>query len=81
MEDAIETKPLGLTRNREAFQRLLEKWRITRRGPAAPRSTPGASRIPARILQRYDKDGDGRLNEQEQAEFHRAREARQGRRR
>jgi acetyl esterase/lipase len=32
--------------------------------------------IPSRVLQRYDKDGDGKLNEQERAAFERARRER-----
>ena len=37
----------------------------------------GAGRqVPSRILQRYDKDGDGKLNEEEQDAFEKARQQR-----
>jgi hypothetical protein len=82
MEDAIKNKPLGLTRTREAFQGLLEKWRITSRRPSAPPNrsrapASGGRKVPQRVLDRYDKDGDGKLSEAERAEFMRARQQRQ----
>jgi len=81
MEDAITNKPLGLTRTREAFQELLTKWHITNRQPSgSPNSDEapagGGRRVPQRVLDRYDKDGDGRLSEAERAEFMRARQQR-----
>lgn len=80
MGDAIKNKPLGLTRTREVFQGLLEKWRITRpSGPPNRRGAPagGGRNVPQRVLDRYDKDGDGKLSEAERAEFMRARQQRQ----
>ncbi len=76
MEDAIKNKPLGLTRTRAAFQELLTKWRITSRQPSSPQNRGGRG-VPQRVLDRYDKDGDGRLSEAERAEFMRARQQRQ----
>ena len=76
MEVAIANRPLGLTRDRSAFRRLLTKWKITSRRPS---SQPGGRRLPQRILQRYDKDGDGKLNEKERADFERARAKRKNR--
>ncbi len=78
MEDAIKNKPLGLTGTREVFQGLLEKWHITSRRPSSPPNrgrapSGGGRRVPPRVLDRYDKDGDGRLSEAERAEFMRAR--------
>ncbi len=70
MEVAIANKPLGLTRDGAAFRRLLTEWKIISRRPS---SQPGGRRLPQRILQRYDKDGDGKLNEKERADFERAR--------
>jgi len=79
MEDAIANKPLGLTRERDAFAQLLKGWQITRR--PAPQTTgsptPSGNRVPSRrILNRYDKDGDGRLSQEERAAFDRARNKR-----
>jgi acetyl esterase/lipase len=82
MEEAITSKALGLTRDPDLFRNLLKKWHIISRRPSspsrrpAPRSSPGAGPVQQRVLDRYDKDGDGKLNEKEQAEFHRAREQR-----
>ncbi len=81
MEDAIKNKPLGLTRTRGVFQGLLEKWHITSRPPSSPpnrgrASSGGGRRVPQRVLDRYDKDGDGRLSEKERTEFIRARRQR-----
>jgi hypothetical protein len=81
MEDAINNKPLGLTRTREAFQELLQEWRITSPRPSSPPGRSGAPagggrRVPQRVLDRYDKDGDGRLSEEERAAFMRARQQR-----
>ena len=81
MEDAIRNRPLGLTRTEAAFQDLLEKWRIRGRTPSAlpdPSGAPASSgrRVPQRVLDRYDKDGDGRLSEAERAEFMRTRQQR-----
>lgn len=36
----------------------------------------GRSNVPSRILQRYDKDGDGKLNAGERAAFEKARRQR-----
>ncbi len=76
MEDAIANKPLGITRERAAFAKLLKDWQITRRpapqaaGSRAPRGNRGVSQ---RVLDRYDKDGDGRLSQEECAAYDRAR--------
>ena len=79
MEDAIANKPLGVTRARDAFAQLLRDWQITRR-PArqtAGSQTPGGNRgLSQRVLDRYDKDGDGQLSQEEQAAFDRARKKR-----
>lgn len=84
LEEAIKNRPLGLTRGRKVFTDLLKKWQITSRRPLAPSGrsrfearSGGARRIPQRVLDRFDKDGDGKLNEQERAEFRRARQQRQ----
>jgi len=79
MENAINTKPLGLTRNREDFRKLIEKWRITASNPPKPSADNQKRQKTQRVLDRYDKDGDGVLNEQEQAEFDRARQQRKQR--
>ncbi len=80
MEDAIRNKPLGVTRGRDTFQGLLEKWRIENNQPSSSRNrseAPGGSRdVSQRVLDRYDKDRDGRLSEAERAEFDRARRQR-----
>ena len=80
MEDAINNKPLGLTRTWETFQGLLEEWHITSRRPSSPSNRGVAPadgrRVSQRVLDRYDKDGDGRLSEEEQAAFMRARQQR-----
>lgn len=73
MEDAIANKPLGLTRERDAFAKLLTDWQITRRPAPQTAASQGLSQ---RILDRYDKDGDGRLNQEERATFDRARKKR-----
>lgn len=79
MEDAIANRPLGLTRGRAAFAQLLKDWQIARRpasqtpGSRSPRGNRGLSQ---RILDRYDKDGDGQLNQEERAAFDRARKKR-----
>lgn len=80
MEHAIKDRPMGLTRDRAAFQNKLKEWQIVRRqSTPAPRqpSRASAGAVPQRLLQRYDKDGDGKLNEQERAELQRARQERQ----
>ena len=46
MEEAIKNKPLGVTRNRAAFSRLLNEWQITRRRPSP--GSPGRTRLKAR---------------------------------
>lgn len=86
MEDAIENKPLGITRDRQRFEEKLKEWKIVNRRPATPqtgqrdRLLPGGRgagrQVPSRILQRYDKDGDGKLNEEERAAFEKARQQR-----
>ena len=79
MEEAIANKPHGLTRERETFNGLLRQWQITRRpAPQDAGARPGnANRgVTQRVLDRYDKDGDGRLNAEERATFERARERR-----
>jgi hypothetical protein len=87
MTAAIEQQPMGTRRDNAAFSRKLQEWKITRRLPASPgrnRSTgrgqrPGNPQIPRQILQRYDKDGDGKLNATEQAVFDQARKDRRQR--
>ncbi|MBL7038297.1 MAG: hypothetical protein ISR77_06675 [Pirellulaceae bacterium] len=82
MEDAIENQPMGLTRDSAAFQQKLKEWKIVSRKPSAPPRNRGSRParkgrgVPQRILQRYDNDGDGKLNEKERAEFERARQQR-----
>ena len=80
MDEAITGKPLGVTRGRDTFTRLLKEWRITRRSAPPnqnrPQSSGGARRVSRRILERYDKDGDGKLNEKERAAFEEARKKR-----
>lgn len=87
MEDAIRNRPMGTRRDNAAFNRKLEEWKMTRRQPAASgqgrggrsdqsRTNPRMRRL---ILQRYDKDGDGRLNAAEQAAFEKARRERRKR--
>jgi len=78
MEDAIKNRPLGLTRDRDVFARKLKEWRIASRRPAATQGgmRGGGRRVPPGILQRYDKDGDGKLNDTERAAFEKARAAR-----
>ncbi len=80
MDEAITGKPLGVTRGRDTFTRLLKEWRITRRSARPnqnrPQSSGGARRVSRRILERYDKDGDGKLNEKERAAFEEARKKR-----
>jgi hypothetical protein len=86
MEDAIENQPMGTTRNRQVFEQKLKEWKIVDRRPAVPRNnetersrsiqSSSDRQVPRRILQRYDKDGDGRLNEAERAAFEKARQQR-----
>ena len=82
MENAIKRQPMGLTRDSDVFQQMLKEWRIISRRPSAPprerSNSPsrGARDVPQRVLQRYDKDGDGKLNEEERAAFERARQQR-----
>ena len=83
MEDAIKNRPIGLTRDRDVFQQKLKEWKIISRKPSAlpresqSRQAGGNRGVSQRILQRYDKDGDGKLSEKERAEFERARKNRQ----
>ena len=82
MEDAIKNKPLGLTRNRDLFRKKLKEWKIVNRKPPVPSRRSqrtqdrGQSSMSKRVLQRYDKDGDGKLNDKERAAFEKARAAR-----
>lgn len=83
MDEAIRTRSLGLTRDRQKFQEWLTEWKITRRSPSAGSDNlrrPQGARAPAisqRILDRYDTDGDGSLNQTERARFERALQQRQ----
>ncbi len=86
MDDAIEKRPMGITREPQVFMEKLTEWRIVNRRLAVggmtdrDRSRPvgrGArGGVPSGILRRYDTDGDGRLNAKERATFEKAREER-----
>jgi len=82
METAIRDKPLGVTRDNQLFAEKLKEWKIENRRPSVPQRTEQSSSptgrpgIGSRILERYDKDGDGTLNEEEQATFRQARQQR-----
>jgi len=83
MKNAIQNRPLGLVRDQNVFQQKLKEWKIVNRRPAMSRNggrgrslsgRHGAGRqVPPAILQRFDKDGDGKLNDEERAEFEKAR--------
>ena len=46
--------------------------------PVVERRNRPASSIAPMVLRKYDKDGDGKLNEEEQAEFDKAKRLRRG---
>lgn len=88
MEEAIKNRPLGLVRDQSVFQQKLKEWKIVNRRPAMSQSEDqgrsrsgrrsGGRQVPPAILRRFDKDGDGKLNEEERAAFEKARRQRGG---
>jgi hypothetical protein len=52
MEEAIQNRPMGLTRDRESFQQKLKKWKIVSRRPPAPARNSTNRSTSQRILDR-----------------------------
>ena len=71
--DGLAIPPWSQTEMEDSIRRVNESEQSV-----VERRTRAASSIAARVIRKYDKDGDGKLNKQEQAEFDKAKRLRQG---
>ncbi len=79
MEAAIEHQPMGTVRDSALFEDKLKEWKIVSRKPSPPVGQRRGFAVPPAVLNRYDRDGDGRLNTEERQVFEKARIERQRR--